>query len=118
MSDNQKRNKDGKYVKKPVLCFNSRKKLSAIFSSITTAAKILGVTKMGVSYACSGRIIAYYGNYFRYLYDDIEIEISDLDTLTVIEYDKLCEKPKRIYKTKKALKRNIINTVEIEQHEG
>ena len=113
MNEDQKRNKDGKYIKRPVLLFNgTKKRLAAIFSSVTTAARILGATKTGIYHACAGKMISYYGHYFRYLYDDIEIDINDLDTLSISEYDQLCENPRRVYKARKTLRRDIINTVE------
>lgn len=86
---------------KRVLQFNSTKKLVAVFSSLTAAAKTLEVSPAAVHYACSGKRISCKGAYFRSLNDNIELEWEDLGALTLQEYDDLCGEKRAVYPTKR-----------------
>ena len=98
MSENN--NSYGRNTKKPVLVFRMDKKLIAVFSSLYTAAKFLQINKAGIYNACNGKAVTYQSMYFRYLYNDIEVTAEDLNHLTVIEYDHLCQTQRKVYTTK------------------
>ncbi len=87
-------------IPKRVLIFNGARKLIAFARSLHAAAELTGVSTMAVSYCCTGKSYASNGYYFRHEHPDIELELDDLGTLNVEEYDELCG-VKRIYHTKK-----------------
>lgn len=101
MSD--KPNAYGKNSKRPILVFGLNKRLLCAFPSIGMAAKVLRIKKAGIFNALIKDAITYQNLYFRYLHSNIEITTDDLGALNVVEYDKLCEDPHKIYKSKNKL---------------
>lgn len=90
-----------------VLIFNNRKKLAFIARSLTEAAKYSNVLKPGnISKACTGKIMSLGNYYFRYIDPSVEIELSDIDTLNLEEYDKLCGITRPVYATTKMNRKN------------
>ena len=84
---------------KAVLIFNCRKTLVLVASSVNEAAKISGLKPGNISKACVGTLISNGMYYFRYIDSDIEIELSDIGSLKLDEYDKLCGVERPIYPT-------------------
>ena len=68
---------------KQVLLFGHTRILVAIFKSMQSCAEITGTSVKTVSRACKGE------------YPDVEIEMADLDTLPLEEYDRLCGEVRR-----------------------
>ena len=81
---------------KMVLIFNGAQVLVAITRSLHSAAELTKGNLQSISFCCTGRYVCSGGFYFRHLHDDVEIEMSDLGTLLLPEYDELCGE-KRIY---------------------
>lgn len=91
---------------KKVLVFNNRKHLVSIMSSVTAASKVTKQTAGNIANACSGRIMSLNNHYFRYIGDNIEIEASDIGTLNLTEYDRLCGISRPVYSTDKMNRKN------------
>lgn len=84
---------------RPVLIFNRRKKLTVIASSINEAAKYASRSPGNISKVCNGKHISDGNYYYRYIDDNVEIDFSDLGTLTLSDYDKLCGVDRKTYAT-------------------
>lgn len=84
---------------KQVLIFNRRRVLTLIAASVNEAAKISNLKPGNISKACLGSIISNGMYYFRYIDAEIEIDLADLGTLRLEEYDKLCGVQRPIYTT-------------------
>lgn len=89
-----------------IMIFDSNRILLSIAPSITKAAKMLSISPGNISKACNGQLIATGNYYFRYIYDEIELEFSDFGTLQLEEYDKLCGIDRKIYATSKMNRKN------------
>lgn len=75
---------------RPVLIFNRKKILTLIASSVNEAAKISNLQPGNISKVCTGGLMSIGMYYFRYIDQEIEIDLSDIGTLKLEEYDKLC----------------------------
>lgn len=82
---------------KVVLVFNSTRKLIAIIRSLHTASEIMFGNLQSMSCCCTGKYSQSCGYYFRHLDPRVLIEIDDLDSLTVDEYDRICGKERKYY---------------------
>ena len=82
---------------KVVLIFNGDQILIAIASSVRCAAKLTTGNSQAISFCCTGRRNESGGYYFRHLQEDVEIELSDLGTLLLPDYDKLCGNERTYY---------------------
>ncbi|MDR1718032.1 MAG: hypothetical protein LBS20_19520 [Prevotella sp.] len=82
---------------KTVLVFNGARVLIAIARSLQSASVLSGGNLQAISFSCTGKYISTGGLYFRHVHPDIEIEISDLDTLKLDEYDKMCGEKRRYH---------------------
>lgn len=99
------------YLKEPkmVLVFNGARVLIGISRSMHSAALMTGSNLQAISFCCSGKYISTNGFYFRHVHPDIEIEITDLDTLKLEEYDQMCGQQRRYHPVREmARKRNNI----------
>lgn len=95
---------------KMVLVFNGAQVLIAIVRSLHSAAELTKGNPQAISFCCTGRYICSGGWYFRYIHPDIEIELSDVDSLKLQEYDKMCGEKRRYYTVRKmARKRRILS---------
>lgn len=92
---------------KQVLIFNRHKKLSGISASKYEAAKITGLSPSNISQACTGTLIATGGFYFRYIDNSIIIELSDIGTLRLEDYDKMCGVDRILYPTASMSRKGI-----------
>lgn len=91
---------------KSVLIFNRRKLLVFVASSVTETAKISGLKPGNISKVCNGHLMSNGMYYFRYIDDNIEIELSDIGTLKLEEYDKMCGVERQVYATTKMNRKN------------
>lgn len=91
---------------KPVLIFNRRKILALIASSVTESAKISGLKPGNISKVCNGHLMSNGMYYFRYIDSNIELELSDIGTLKLEEYDKMCGVQRQVYATAKMNRKN------------
>ena len=94
---------------KQVLVFNSRKKLIMYATSVSEISKALKLRPGNISKACRGDLISYGNYYFRYIENDVEIEMSDFGTLSLSEYDSLCGIKRAIYPTQRMRRKQIKN---------
>lgn len=85
------------WTSKRVLVFNPNKKLIGIFISGFAAARAFGMHTQSLNFACTGRMISACNNYFRYEDENVVIDESDLGTLKLQEYDKLCGVERKYY---------------------
>lgn len=85
--------------RRQVLVFNNKKILIAVLASAYEAAKYGDRNRGNIARACAGDLISVQNYYFRYTFDSVEIEISDVGTLTLEEYDKLCGVTRMVYDT-------------------
>lgn len=82
---------------KVVLVFNDTRKLIAIIRSLHTASEIMFGNLQAMSFCCTGKYTQSCGYYFRHLDPRVLVEIDDLDSLTVEEYDRICGKERKYY---------------------
>lgn len=82
---------------KVVLVFNGARVLIAIVRSLHSASLLSGGNLQSISFVCTGRYISTGGYYFRHVHPDIEIEVGDLDTLKLEDYDKMCGTERRYH---------------------
>ncbi|NDV80812.1 hypothetical protein [Bacteroides sp. 51] len=82
---------------KHVLVFNGAQVLIAIVRSLRSASELTGGNTQAISFVCTGKYISTGGFYFRHLHPDILIEISDLNTLKIQEYDKMCGEERKYH---------------------
>lgn len=94
----------------PVLIFNAAQTLIAITRSLHSAAELTGGNLQSISFCCTGKYASSGGFYYRHIHPNVEIEMADLGTLQLQEYDKLCGE-KRTYYTLKQMtrKRDLLN---------
>lgn len=94
---------------KKVLAFNGAQTLIAIFRSLHTASDIAGCNLQALSFCCTGKYISTAGLYFRHMNDDVIIEIEDIGTLQLQEYDKLCGTNRRYHNMKVMAKKRKVS---------
>lgn len=73
-----------------VLVFDPKFDLIAIAKNISTAAKLTGSYTVSVWLNVKGDLISTNNLYFRVVPDDIEVDLSDLNSLKLQDFDKLC----------------------------
>lgn len=78
-----------------VLVFNHTRILIGVARSMASASEMTGAKLGVVCDACRGCLITAAGYYMRRLHPDILIEMTDLDTLRLEEYDALCGEHRR-----------------------
>lgn len=93
---------------KRVLVFNGAKKYVATASSVQELSKLTNarIAPQAISFACSGKYIAAGGYYLRYENENVLVEKSDENKLTVEEFDRLCGE-ERQYHDKQRMSRMI-----------
>ena len=75
---------------KGVLVFDPKFDLIAITKNINTAAKLTGSYAVSVWLNVKGDLISTNNLYFRVIPDDIEVDLSDFNSLKLQDFDKLC----------------------------
>lgn len=82
---------------KMVLIFNGAQVLIAVTRSLHSAAELTKGNLQSISFCCTGKYVTSGGLYFRHLHENVEIEMSDLGTLMLQEYDELCGEKRNYY---------------------
>lgn len=54
-----------------------------------------------ISKVCNGQLISLGNYYFRYIDEEVELELTDIGSLQLEEYDKLCGIERAVYATSK-----------------
>lgn len=90
---------------KQILVFNGARILIAIFRSLHSASNFSGRNLQSISFSCSGRYISTGGYYFRHISPEIEIELSDIDTLNLMDYDTMCGQKRKYHSVKDMARR-------------
>lgn len=75
---------------KQVLVFNGAQVLIGIERSVRSTYELTNGNLQAISFACTGRLVSTGGFYFRHVHPSIEIEMSDIGTLKLQDYDKMC----------------------------
>lgn len=86
--------------KKMVLIFSPRRVLIGLASSTNQAAKIVNRDVSSIYQASVGKIKSSAGLLWRYEDPNVEIELSDIGTLTIEEFDNLCGVEREYYPPK------------------
>lgn len=86
---------------KMVLIFNGAQILVAITRSLHSAAELTKGNLQAISFCCTGKYICSGGFYFRHLHPNVEIELQDLGTLQLQDYDSLCGEKRTITRSGK-----------------
>ena len=95
---------------KMVLIFNGAQILVAIARSLHSAAELTGGNLQAISFCCTGKYICSGSFYYRHLHPDVEVDISDIGTLQLQEYDSLCGVERTYYSVRQmAHKRALID---------
>lgn len=93
---------------KQVLIFNGAYVLIGITRSIRSASEISGGNAQAISLACTGKYISAGSFYYRHVHPDIEIEMSDLDTLKLQDYDRMCKVERKYLSVREMARRRKI----------
>ena len=94
---------------KTVLIFNGARILIAVVRSLHSAAELTGGNLQAISFCCTGKYVCSGGFYFRHLHPEVEIDVEDLDTLQLQNYDGLCGEKRTYHSVRKmARKRALI----------
>lgn len=91
---------------RPVMVFNKKRILTSIASSVNEVAKMLTLHPGNISKVCNGQLISLGNFYFRYIDDKVELELTDIGSLRLEEYDKLCGVERVVYTTSKMNRKN------------
>ena len=84
-----------------VLIFNGAQVLVAVTRSLHSAAELTKGNLQAISFCCTGKYVCSGGLYFRHLHPDVEIELADLGTLMLKDYDALCGEKRTYYPVRK-----------------
>ncbi|MGL5690338.1 MAG: hypothetical protein ACRDD8_05885 [Bacteroidales bacterium] len=85
---------------KKILVFNSALILVAITRSVRAAAELTNGNAQSISSVCVGKKISSGGYYYRHIHKSIEIELSDLGSLNIKDYDQMCGEIRRYHSSK------------------
>jgi len=109
---------------KVVLVFNGARVLIAIVRSLHSVAQLSSNNLQAISFCCTGRYISTGGFYYRHVHPDILVDVSDLDSLRLEEYDEMCGQTDRRYHTVREMahkrdnaKKNRNNNVKADNRE-
>lgn len=91
-----------------VLAFDSSLRLIGIFQSYNATEKITGIKHQVLLRCCNGKMISSKGFYFRELPNDTVVDIDDLNTLTLLEFDKEMGYDRHIYATRNMKRDEVI----------
>ena len=99
---------------KQVLVFNGAFTLVAIVRSVKSTYDLTNGNLQAISNACTGRFISTGGFYFRHTDPTIEIEMNDIGTLKLQDYDQMCGVERKYHTVrcmaKKRIARNNLKT--------
>ena len=92
---------------KVVLIFNGAQNLIAVTRSLNSAAELTKGNLQSIYACCTGKHKTSGGLYFRQLHDTVEIEIADLGTLLLADYDELCGEERVYYTVREMAKKRV-----------
>ena len=92
---------------KMVLIFNGAQVLIAVTRSLNSAAELTKGNLQSIYACCTGKHKTSGGLYFRQLHDTVEIEIADLGTLLLADYDELCGEERVYYTVREMAKKRV-----------
>ena len=92
---------------KMVLIFNGAQVLIAVTRSLNSAAELTKGNLQSIYACCTGKHKTSGGLYFRQLHDSVEIEIADLGTLLLADYDELCGEERVYYTVREMAKKRV-----------
>ncbi len=101
----KKKGRGAFHQSKPVLVFNGAHTLISIVSSVRGASQFSGIKGQAISYACNGKYKSAGNYFFRHLDDRVEMEIEDIGTLQLEEYDRLCSVERAYHSTREMARR-------------
>lgn len=84
-----------------VLVFNGARVLVAVIRSLCSAAELTHNRASAVHNCCTGKTVRSGLYYYRQLHPDVLIEMDDLDSLTLEEYDNLCGVERKYLSTRR-----------------
>lgn len=93
---------------KAVLIFNGSQILIAIVKSLHSAAELTGGNLQSISFCCTGKYASSGSFYYRHIHPNVEIEISDLGTLQLKEYDTMCGEKRVYYSAKQMARKRVL----------
>lgn len=91
-----------------VLAFDNSLRLIGLFQSYSAAEKVTGIKHQILLRCCSGKMISSKGFYFREVPEDTIIDIDDLNSLTLLEFDNKMGSDRFIYATRNMKKDEVI----------
>jgi hypothetical protein len=91
-----------------IVAFDSTYTLVAIFKSISEAATLTGAIRQSLIKAAYGQIISVNKRYWRVVPPDFQIEPDDIGTLSLFEFDAEIGEDRKIYATRKMLKKSVM----------
>ena len=91
-----------------VLAFDSALRLIGIFQSYNATEKVTGIKHQILLRCCNGQMISSRGFYFREVLEDTILDIDDLNTLTLLEFDSQMGYDRHIYATRNMKKDEVI----------
>lgn len=71
-----------------ILAFNRKKKLVAIFPSLSTAGMVVKTAHQAILRCCRGELVTAADLYWRKLPNDVIMDSDDVGRLTLTEYDR------------------------------
>lgn len=84
-----------------VLIFNGARVLVAVVRSLCSAVELTNNRASAVHNCCTGKTIRSGLYYYRQLHPDVLIEMDDLDSLKLEEYDKMCGDERKYISTRR-----------------
>lgn len=93
---------------KAVLVFNGSQILIAIARSLHSATELTGGNLQSISFCCTGKYASSGGFYYRHIHPNVEIELSDLGTLQLKEYDQMCGEKRVYYSAKQMARKRVL----------
>lgn len=91
-----------------VLAFDKSLRLVGLFQSYSATEKVTGIKHQVLMRCCNGQIITAKGFYFREVPEDTIIDIDDLNSLTLLEFDRQMGFDRYVYATRKMKKDEVI----------
>lgn len=91
-----------------ILAFDGSLKLVGIFYSYSSAERLIGIRHQVLLRCCTGETIASSGYYFRAVPEDVIVDVDDLNTLTLLEFDRQMGVDRKIYATRDMRRKQTI----------
>ena len=86
---------------KRLVAFNASMTLSAIFQSMVHVRNMSGKSHHTVMYAASGEQITALGYYWRFVPENVIVDLDDLGKLHMLDFDRECGINRLVHKTSK-----------------